>query len=106
VDEDVVVAGAAVSTVDLPETTPDRSRHLPDNPMVGTISIVTDPCQGKQTLTFQSGRAMDEGVEDDSAPPLSLAVVPAQRHLAVHLLPHREGLHAVTPRVNAAAVAL
>jgi hypothetical protein len=106
VDEDVVVAGAAVSTVDLPEITPDRSRHRPDNPMVGATSIATDPCQGKQTLTFRQGRAMDEGAEDDSAPPLSLAVVLAQHHLALHLLPHREGLHAVTPQVNTAAVVL
>ena len=105
-DEDVVVVGAAVSTVDLPGTTPDRHRHHPDKLMVGAISIATDPRSEKQTRTCQRERAMGEGSRGDSAPPQSLVVVPVQHRLAVHLLPDREDLHAVTPQVNAAAVDL
>jgi hypothetical protein len=106
VDEDVVVAEAVVSTVDLPEITPGRSRHHRGSPMVRVIFIATEPCPEKQTRTFLQGRVMGEGVGDDSAPLLSLAVVPVQLHLAAHLLPDREELHAAIHPANAAAVVL
>lgn len=105
VDEDVAVAEAVVLIVDLLWITPGRHRHHLDNPMVGVTSIAADPCPEKQTRTSQLERAVGEEAEDDHAPLLSLAVVPVQRRLAVHLLDHEE-LHAETPQVNVAAVVL
>lgn len=105
-DEDVVMAEAVVSIVDLLGVTPGRHRHHPDNPTVGVTSIAADPCPGKQTPTFQLERAVGEEAGDDHAPPLSLVIVPVQRHLAVHLLLDHEELHAETLRVNVAAVVL
>jgi hypothetical protein len=52
VDEDVVAVEAVVSTVELPEITPGRSRHHQDSPMFRVISTATEPCPERQTRTF------------------------------------------------------
>jgi hypothetical protein len=106
VDKDVVAAEAVVSTVEPPEIIPGRSHHHQGIPMVPTTFIVTDLRLERLTRTFRPGRAAGEGAEDVSALVQSLAAVLVQRHLAVHLLSDREGLHAATPQVNAVAVVL
>lgn len=106
VEEDEAVVEAAISTAELPGTILGRTRHQSDLHMARVISIATDLCPEKQTLTCPRERAVGEGVGDASAPVLSHTVVLDQPRLVVHLRPDHEGLYGATPRVSAVAVVL